>query len=153
MSTGLGPTLAKCHHCKTVFNSGKREWFQMSVFDKSLFWVLSIVYAIVIGASCGLMASYIPRTIKYGVISNWPSQKPIFFESVFVLSFIAFILYVQFKRIQNSKLRFGKNQIKSVAVLTSFFNFDFNLQVQFCSLFVALLCIEGLLLIFANIRA
>ena len=149
ISTNLGPTLAKCNHCKTVFKSGKKEWAKMSPFKKILFWILSILYAIIFGGLCGIMTSCLSRTLIYGRVSNWPPQySPVslMLTSVFILAFITFIFYAQIKRINDSNIRSSKKYHNPVPVITSIASFDFGLQAKFLYLFGVLYCTVGLLM-------
>ena len=149
LSTGLGPSIARCSNCKTVFDSGKKEWFQMSSIEKATFWILSSLYATIFGGICGILLSCLIRFVLYGKVINWPplySPISILLIGICFFSFIIFVIYAQIKRIINSNSRSFRKAMNLNPVLTSFMSFELGLQLKFVYLYSILFGVLGLLM-------
>jgi hypothetical protein len=147
LSTGLGPALAQCRLCKAQFQSGKTEWAKLPRYDKALFWILTLLYTVTIGAFSGVMSFCIIQSIRYGNTKYWPSLET---EGTSTLLFIcilgiaALIFSLQIYRIRQSLIRTQKRF--PTPILTAFSNLEFGLQMKFLYLWGVLFAIAGLML-------
>jgi hypothetical protein len=148
LSTQLGPTIAKCSRCHTVFRSDKVEWRAMSAAKKAIFWALTACYIAFLGPSLGGLMFAVIQGIIYGKPNRWPPLEGITL-GIFVLCFALFpliVLGIQLYRMIQSKMRTQRSSKSNIAVSTTFLSLEFGLQTKLLYIWCSLFGIAGLLI-------
>jgi hypothetical protein len=148
LSTELGPAIAKCSRCQTVFRSDKVEWWAMSAAKKAVFWALTACYIAFLGPSLGGLMFAVIQGIIYGKPDRWPSLEGITL-GIFTICFVLFpatILGIQLYRIVQSRKRTRRSSDSEIAVSTAFLNLEFGLQTKLLYVWCSLFGMAGLLI-------
>jgi hypothetical protein len=87
-TSGLGPNRIRCSACNTDFNSGLREWTQMSVLQQLWFLVLSAVYALLLTPLFTMATLEVVRVVLNPADPNFPPTR------VFQICFAIFAILI-----------------------------------------------------------
>jgi hypothetical protein len=142
LSSGLGPPLINCRHCRTAIRTGRKEWNIMSTSERARFIIISTLYTIGLGIIGGFSVYLGATALQKG----WHTKAVDFTGPILPVGMLLWggiVTAFQSYRISKSNERVSQNTLAPNSLPQA--GVDLDSQIIFCGLLLLPFMIGSLL--------